>query len=42
MKAIVRTGYGPPDILKLDEVHKPTPAEDEVLVQVHAASVNIF
>jgi NADPH:quinone reductase-like Zn-dependent oxidoreductase len=40
MKAIVRTGYGPPDILKLEEVHKPTPAEDEVLVQVHAASVN--
>ena len=40
MKAIVNTRYGSPDILQLKEVAKPTPQDDEVLVQVHAASVN--
>ena len=39
MKAIVCTKYGPPDVLKLEEVSKPTPSDDEVLVEVHAASV---
>ena len=39
MKAIVCTKYGPPDVLKLEEVEKPTPGDDEVLVEVRAASV---
>ena len=40
MKAIVATKYGPPDVLNLEEVEKPAPKEDEVLVKVQAASVN--
>ena len=40
MKAIVYRCYGSPDVLKLEDVEKPKPADDEVLVKVHAASVN--
>lgn len=40
MKAIVCTAYGSPDILKLKEVEKPIYKEDEVLVKIHASSVN--
>jgi NADPH:quinone reductase-like Zn-dependent oxidoreductase len=39
MKAMVFTEYGPPDVLQLREVEKPTPTDDQVLVKVHAASV---
>lgn len=40
MKAIVRTQYGPPDLLQFTEVEKPTPKDNEVLIRVYAASVN--
>lgn len=40
MKAIVYREYGSPDVLKLEEVEKPTPGDDQVLIRVHAASVN--
>ncbi len=40
MKAIVYTKYGPPDVLHLEEVKKPALNEDQVLVKVHAASIN--
>jgi NADPH:quinone reductase-like Zn-dependent oxidoreductase len=40
MKAIVSTRYGSPDVLQFLDIAKPVPKDDEVLVEVHAASVN--
>ena len=42
MKTIVHTKYGSPDVLQLAEVEKPVPKDDEVLIKVHAASVNQY
>src|SRR5262245_62029525 len=42
MKAIVYTAYGSPDVLQLQDVEKPTPRDDEVLVRIYAASLNQY
>ncbi len=40
MRAVVYTKYGGPEVLKLQEVEQPSPKDDEVLVKVHAVSLN--
>jgi NADPH:quinone reductase-like Zn-dependent oxidoreductase len=42
MRAVVYDRYGPPDVLRLEDVERPVPAADEVLVKVHATTVNRF
>jgi NADPH:quinone reductase-like Zn-dependent oxidoreductase len=40
VRAVVHDRYGPPDVLRLKEVERPVPEGDEVLVRIHATTVN--
>lgn len=40
MKAAVYDAYGPPDVIRIEDVERPVPAPDEVLVRIHATTVN--
>ncbi|WP_327584908.1 hypothetical protein OHA25_55885 [Nonomuraea sp. NBC_00507] len=39
MKAVIRDAYGPADVLRLGDVEKPAPGDDEVVLRVHAGEI---
>ena len=42
MKAVLYNKYGPPDVIRIEDVDNPIPTDDEVLIKIHAASVNAY
>ena len=41
MRAVVHDRYGPPDVLRIEEVERPAPKDDEALVEVHATCPDV-
>ncbi|HEV3474234.1 MAG TPA: alcohol dehydrogenase catalytic domain-containing protein, partial [Actinomycetota bacterium] len=40
MRAVIWDRYGPPEVLRIEDVERPVPSDDEVLIKVHASTVN--